>query len=70
VTPEQRHSGLATTVLQQRQAVYAQERTSSTALEAVTRAWQVAREVWLNRHQNMTNAMPRDGGTKEKIDTF
>jgi GNAT superfamily N-acetyltransferase len=49
VTPEQRHSGLATAVLQQRQAVYAQARERHPLRwKRPPRAWQVAKEVWLN----------------------
>jgi hypothetical protein len=49
VTPEQRHSGTATTILQYRDAVYAAaKRRNPERWSGQTRNWTSAKEVWLN----------------------
>jgi hypothetical protein len=49
VTPAQRHSGVATTVLAQRESVYAQAKAHNPQRwSGSTRNWELKDEVWLN----------------------
>jgi hypothetical protein len=49
VTPAQRHNGVATAVLAQRDAVYAQAKASNPhRWSRATRNWELKDEVWLN----------------------